>query len=110
MEQLFNCLKTDIMQFVSKCIELGKVMLGRVIQTQKDIYGMHSLLSDIIHHVKDNHAIINRPKSLSEKEGRGGIYGSPWDGDIEWIPKIDWAQLGTGAGRGREFRERHLKF
>ena len=35
----------DIMKFSGKCMELEKIILSEVTQTQKDKYGMYSLIS-----------------------------------------------------------------
>ena len=36
----------DIMSFVGKCMEVGNIILSEVTQTQKDMYGMYSLISE----------------------------------------------------------------
>jgi hypothetical protein len=43
-------------------MELKKLILSEMTQPQEDTYGMHSLIHDISHKVKDNHAITHRPK------------------------------------------------
>jgi len=49
----------DIMKFAGKWLELKKIILSEVIQTQKD---KHSIAYMRRFAVKDNHATIYRPK------------------------------------------------
>ena len=42
---LLRCLKDDIMKFVGKWMQLEKIILDEVTQTQKDNYDMYSLIS-----------------------------------------------------------------
>ena len=55
----------DIMNFAGKWMELENI-LSEVTQTQKDVYGMYSLVSGIGHKVQNNHDTI--PKKLGNKE------------------------------------------
>ena len=56
MEYYSAVKNNDIMKFKGKWIELKKLILHKVTQTQKDKHGM------FIYRVKDNHAIIHRPR------------------------------------------------
>jgi hypothetical protein len=42
---LISYKNNDIMKFSGKCMELEKIILSEVTQTQKDKYGMYTLIS-----------------------------------------------------------------
>jgi hypothetical protein len=52
----------DIIIFAGKWMELEKIILNEVTQTQKTNIVHTHLLADISHKVHDNHAAIHRPK------------------------------------------------
>jgi hypothetical protein len=44
--QYYSAIKTkDIMNFAGECMELEDIILSEVAQTQKNMYGMYSLIS-----------------------------------------------------------------
>lgn len=43
-------------------------ILSEVMQTQKDMYGVHLLIGGHSHKVQDNHAAIHRPKGQNAKQ------------------------------------------
>jgi hypothetical protein len=52
------------MKSTGKWMELEKIVLSEVTQTQKDMHGTHSLiiLVDISHKAQDTHDTLHRPK------------------------------------------------
>jgi hypothetical protein len=46
MEYYSSIKNKDILSFAGKWIELENTILSKVTQTQKDIYGMYSLISE----------------------------------------------------------------
>jgi len=45
MEYYSAIKNNDFMKFVGKCLELENIILSELTQSQKDIHGMHSLIS-----------------------------------------------------------------
>ena len=52
----------DIIKFVDKWVKLPNIILSEVTQTQKDTYGMYSLIIGHVTQSQDSHVIIHRPK------------------------------------------------
>jgi hypothetical protein len=44
--EYYSAIKNDeLMKFLGKCIEIENIILGELTQSQKNIHGMHSLIS-----------------------------------------------------------------
>ena len=69
MEHYWVIKNKDIRKFASKWTERKNIILSEEMQTQKDIHGMYTLISE--HYpvqydkVQDNHATIQRPQETS---------------------------------------------
>ena len=59
----------DIMNFAGKWMELENIILSEVTQTQKDMHGMYSHISQVL---QNNHDTIHRLSKLSNTKGPMG--------------------------------------
>ena len=66
MEYYYAFKNNEFMKFLGKWMELQNIILGEVIQTQKNTHGMHSLISSEAQNTQDT---IHRPYKAQE-EGR----------------------------------------
>jgi hypothetical protein len=64
MEYYLAIKNNDIIKFAGKQMELEKIILSEVAQTQKDTHGMYSQV-DTSHKVQNNHVTVHRPKAAS---------------------------------------------
>ena len=55
------------MKFAGKWMELENMILSEVIQTQKDIHGMYSLIRGIGHKLQHKYSRIQRPKEAKKQ-------------------------------------------